>query len=71
MLGGVLGRLLIVAGTFALSVPLTDFALPRFLLNQDVAAFTAVGILMLGAVTIVQAFLLGLAVRLVAPSLPR
>jgi hypothetical protein len=71
MLGGVLGRLLLVVGAIAFSAPLTDFALPRFLLSRDAAAITAVGILMLGAVSIVQAFLLGVAVRLIAPSLPR
>lgn len=70
MLGGVLGRLLVVVGALAMTVPLTDFAFPRFLLYQDVATFTAVGILMFGTLTIVEAFLLGVAVRLIGPSLP-
>src|SRR5688572_7805641 len=70
MLGGALGRLLVVVGALVVSAPLTSFALPRFMLDQDVAAFTAVGILLLGTMTIVQAFLLGVAVRLIAPSLP-
>jgi hypothetical protein len=71
MLGGVLGRLLVAVGVLAFSAPFTDFALPRFLLSPDAAAFTAVGILVLGTMSIVQAFLLGVAVRLIAPSLPR
>jgi hypothetical protein len=71
MLGGVVGRLLIVAGALVFSAPWTEFALPRFLFSQDGAVFTAVSILMFGTLSIVQAFLLGVAVRLIAPSLPR
>ncbi len=71
MLGGVLGRLVVVVGAIAVSAPLADFGFFRFLLSQDGAALTALGILVLGAVSIVQAFLLGVAVRLIAPSLPR
>jgi hypothetical protein len=70
MLGGVVGRLSIAVGAIAFSVPWADFAVPRFLLSQDGAAFTAIGILLFGTLSIVQAFLLGVAVRLIAPSLP-
>lgn len=68
--GGVLRApaVVIAVGVLAFSAPFADFALPRFLLNPDVAALTAFGILIIGTVSIVQAFLLGVAVRLIAPS---
>ena len=72
MLGGVIARGLIFLAVFAL-LPLTTHGLGwlQFLQIGAVSTMTAFVILALGTLSLVEAFLLGVSVRLLGPWLPR
>ena len=71
MLGGVIARGLVLIAAFALLPPSEHGSTwPGFLLLQA-ASMTAFAILTIGTISLVEAFLLGVSVRLLGPWLPR
>lgn len=71
MLGGVLARGLVLMVWFAFLPASPDGGWLSLLLISAASTMTAFAILTIGTITLVEAFLLGVSVRLLGPWLPR